>query len=286
MPLNVQNFSDSNCRACLKLIKNSKKKFYLFDIFQNEDEQCPRISDLFQKYTLIVMQENDSFPQHICYNCFRKLKSFHEFCNNSIESNEKLLKEKELIEYSSGNQIFVTETEIEDDLLASPDTYSQEEFSDVKLRLSTVGKRAEQARNLVEDADEHDTVEYDLNVDFAENPLESDDKATERIEDGSDSPAGSNKDKFKCEFCSAIFFRKERYDGHMRRHAGLKAFPCSQCDKSFYNQVSRKQHMLIDHSTDHINIPRFECDYCGKIFVRKVSVAEQRSIRFPLDNHS
>lgn len=288
----VKNSCDSTCRACLKFIRNPKKKIYLFDIFQNESVNILKISDLFEKYTLIAVQEGDSLPKYICAHCYRKLKNFHEFCNECIASNENLLKQKDSVVAATEIQNFVKSEQTEKEFLASTVSYNRvecsEELNRVKVEELIVEKTAKPdeivneswaQRDAIVENDDRDIGNFESDteeLEFAGNSSKSDND-TDKC-DNNDKLRMESKTKFKCGFCKAGFSIKEQYNAHLRRHAGLKPYPCNQCDKSFAKPSTLKEHIKIDHSTDDSILPRLECDHCGKIFFRKVSLHKLRSL--------
>lgn len=88
-----------------------------------------------------------------------------------------------------------------------------------------------------------------------------------------------NEPTFKCDQCSQRFFKQSRYDAHMRRHMGLKAWECKHfmengelCDKSFQKLSSLKAHIEANHYDESKGKPEYICDYdgCGKVYDRKV----------------
>lgn len=94
----------SKCRACFKNVNGLKNKIHLFDVFNDKRStvrDSVRISDLFQKYTSILITEKDSLPEYICGRCYKKLRDFHEFYNECNASNAKLLEQRHSIENQS-----------------------------------------------------------------------------------------------------------------------------------------------------------------------------------------
>ncbi|XP_055375060.1 putative uncharacterized protein DDB_G0271606 isoform X2 [Condylostylus longicornis] len=70
----------------------------------------------------------------------------------------------------------------------------------------------------------------------------------------------------ECSVCSRGFKKKEHLAQHMKLHAGLRPFKCSEpgCTKAF----SRKEH-LMRHIVSHTGKKMFCCDMCQKFFSRK-----------------
>lgn len=57
----------------------------------------------------------------------------------------------------------------------------------------------------------------------------------------------------------------------MRKHRGLKQWPCEHCDKEFQKQSSLKNHIAANHYESN-DKPEFICDVndCGKSYSLKV----------------
>lgn len=85
----------------------------------------------------------------------------------------------------------------------------------------------------------------------------------------------SSSNLFACDKCPRKFFKEYRYDAHMRRHNGLKAYQCEHCDKEFQKYYTLKEHMAISHfDQTKGDRPAYICDVdgCGKEYARKVSI--------------
>ncbi|XP_037924538.1 transcription factor Sp4 isoform X2 [Hermetia illucens] len=70
----------------------------------------------------------------------------------------------------------------------------------------------------------------------------------------------------ECSTCGKSFKKKEHLAQHMKLHAGLRPFKCTEgdCNKAF----SRKEH-LMRHIVSHTGKKMFSCDLCQKFFSRK-----------------
>eukprot|EP00111_Clytia_hemisphaerica_P024006 TCONS_00070725-protein len=69
---------------------------------------------------------------------------------------------------------------------------------------------------------------------------------------------------FKCSKCDKSYFRKGRFDAHMRAHSNIKPFECKECGKSFAWKRS-----LISHEKLHKGVTSFRCGECGEQFDRR-----------------
>lgn len=83
----------------------------------------------------------------------------------------------------------------------------------------------------------------------------------------------SNEPIYSCDVCPAKFFKKHRYEAHMRKHQGLKQWKCDHCDKEFEKYSSLKSHITAKHDESEAK-PAFVCDVegCGKSYSLKVSI--------------
>ncbi|XP_034488384.1 alpha-protein kinase 1 [Drosophila innubila] len=82
----------------------------------------------------------------------------------------------------------------------------------------------------------------------------------------SDTPAATPASALTCPTCRREFKKKEHLTQHVKLHAGLRPFKCSEegCDKAF----SRKEH-LSRHLVSHSGQKMFTCEDCKKPFSRK-----------------
>lgn len=254
MSFDCQNSSKSICRACLRLIKTSRRKIYLFDIFLNNStntsNKCLKISDLFQQYTSVAVQRGDCLPKYICTECYRRLEDFHEFSTKCTESNGKLLEKKVIIE----EEMAVSRKYNESNRLEQNNIKGLT-FDEIFLKEG----RIEDEQSEIDT--ETDVFQTDEDSDFDENDCKNDKEVFH---------PKSGKPKFKCKFCKASFHLKMQYDAHLREHAGLKPYPCTECDKAFSKVKTLKEHTL-GHLMDDDKVPKYVCDLCGKSFFFKVS---------------
>lgn len=80
--------------------------------------------------------------------------------------------------------------------------------------------------------------------------------------------------QFACDKCPRKFFKEYRYDAHMRRHNGQKAYQCEHCDKEFQKYSTLREHTAISHfDKTKGDRPAYICDVdgCGKEYARKVN---------------
>lgn len=91
------------------------------------------------------------------------------------------------------------------------------------------------------------------------------------------SPKNSGKSKVNqtihaCDKCPKKFHNQNRYDAHMRRHMGLKAFQCLHCDKECQKLSTLKAHIAAKHYDESQGQPEYKCDFddCEKTYSIKV----------------
>ncbi|KAH8267347.1 hypothetical protein KR018_011801 [Drosophila ironensis] len=65
-----------------------------------------------------------------------------------------------------------------------------------------------------------------------------------------------------CELCGRQFVHANSFKLHMLMHSGVKAFPCTECDRSFYVDYQRAKHYRIVHQGQR----PYTCRFCGKSF--------------------
>ncbi|KAM8704165.1 hypothetical protein ACLKA7_008718 [Drosophila subpalustris] len=82
----------------------------------------------------------------------------------------------------------------------------------------------------------------------------------------SETPAATPANALTCPTCRREFKKKEHLTQHVKLHAGLRPFKCTEdgCDKAF----SRKEH-LSRHLISHSGQKMFTCEECKKPFSRK-----------------
>ncbi|KAL8591700.1 hypothetical protein ACOMHN_061792 [Nucella lapillus] len=67
---------------------------------------------------------------------------------------------------------------------------------------------------------------------------------------------------YACEECGKMFYKRDRYITHTRRHAGEKPYKCSQCELCFFDQGTLKTHMERWHEGSG----KYKCTLCDKDF--------------------
>ncbi|XP_076470057.1 uncharacterized protein LOC143300341 [Babylonia areolata] len=67
---------------------------------------------------------------------------------------------------------------------------------------------------------------------------------------------------YACEECGKMFYKRDRYITHTRRHAGEKPFKCPECELCFYDQGTLKTHMERWHQSSG----KYKCTLCNKDF--------------------
>lgn len=66
----------------------------------------------------------------------------------------------------------------------------------------------------------------------------------------------------QCEICHKLFSHNGNFKTHMKIHGGVRAFPCTVCDKAFVLAQHLKSHMKLVHSDEKT----IQCTMCGKLF--------------------
>lgn len=66
----------------------------------------------------------------------------------------------------------------------------------------------------------------------------------------------------QCDICLKKFSHNGNFKTHMRIHGGIRAFPCTICDKAFVLAQHLKSHMKLVHSDEK----SIQCTICGKLF--------------------
>lgn len=66
----------------------------------------------------------------------------------------------------------------------------------------------------------------------------------------------------QCEICHKQFYHNGNFKTHMKIHGGIRAHPCTICDKTFVLAQHLKSHMRLVHSDEK----SIQCPICGKLF--------------------
>ena len=68
---------------------------------------------------------------------------------------------------------------------------------------------------------------------------------------------------FKCSYCEKAYYSATHLDRHKQSCFGIEhPFPCSCCDKYYKSQQSLKEHFDAVHRGKS-----FRCGFCGKVFI-------------------
>lgn len=256
------------CRTCLMAIPSAKETIYLFNHYL-ETPEFATLVDFVVNFTSLQIIETDELSPFICVGCYEKLKDILDFRRVCIASNEFLVEQK-----TSKKELDVVKAEPEENFgTLDPDFYVNVGFPD------DVGSNS---------SDETDEKEIDLADEWAkilENVEPKPKKSTKQRSPSKSKPKSKNGEeenesgtkqelsKIVCEICKKIFFKQHTYDGHMRKHKGLKQFACAECGKDFAKKASLKHHMEANHPQEGDDKDEFICGIndCGKVYSIKVS---------------
>lgn len=80
--------------------------------------------------------------------------------------------------------------------------------------------------------------------------------------------------KYSCKSCNQQFTRKDHLRRHMEQHARMKSFKCTQCNKTFGNELTLRNHLI---ATNHKTIIRGE-EYDPNKRLKRVAAKEAQKI--------
>lgn len=282
--------AEVTCCACLKSLKNKNTIFHLsqhlsIDL-ESSDEYCT-ISELFLKYTLLEYHQFPENVNYLCGACYKQLTNFHIFWKKCAASHcvlrnwygkqtngiiAEALEVKDIFEEISqenhvdsgeernGIQKFVDRDEIgnissqvsdwntNEKLLNTNDLF---EIDEVLIKVETVEENVKSHSGYENDINDKNVCGQKRNYDSSKNPT---------------------RDAFQCNICQKNFKVQLRYDGHMRKHQGLIAFPCQKCSKAFASINNFNAHMNAMHQSTNQEAQKFICgvNNCGKVYYLKV----------------
>ncbi|XP_063902906.1 zinc finger protein OZF-like [Zophobas morio] len=72
--------------------------------------------------------------------------------------------------------------------------------------------------------------------------------------------------KYQCKICNKFLLSAGSLETHIKKHSGVKPFPCSGCDKRFFTKEAMQRHFGAIHDTDN----NFLCNVCSKVCSTKV----------------
>jgi len=85
-----------------------------------------------------------------------------------------------------------------------------------------------------------------------------------RVHTGSPKLQQKEKKRRDCDKCGMNFHALSKYEIHMNRHAGVKNFQCTTCDKFYSSKKVMEQHVDVVH----LEKKDFVCNVCGSSFGR------------------
>lgn len=250
------NSEDLLCRTCLIKIQSIDKTIHLFESYL-EPSKFVKLIDFLTNFTSLQIHEADELSPFICTVCYDKIKDIHSFRNTCIVSHEFLIGQK-----LDQERLTKVKTEQEEDYDALETEYLEEEFLDQNDSGDTSENTdlSKKAAEIVRNEEEPVKVQTPRENKPKKKTRQTENKIKEEFV------------KITCEICQKMFLKQHTYDGHMRKHRGLKQFACDECGKDFAKKDSLKHHMETHHPTEDKEKNEFICGIndCGKIYSLKV----------------
>ncbi|XP_055903658.1 zinc finger protein 271-like [Eupeodes corollae] len=245
---------NSSCRTCLKNISDNEMNHNIF--------ATPGLPEKICACSTLSIHPGDGLPISLCASCFKKIDDFYKFQQECIAAQEKFF------EYVS-KDIKPCLTEI--DLNQSVESGLPPPFAIIKKE-NYENDNAPSTSFLA-----LHKVETELNDSAESRPIHINTKSKEIT------TRPMKRVKFVCEFCRKPFMLKTAFDLHMRKHQGLKSFPCPFCDLGYNFQKYLKKHMKSKH-TEPIDA-KFVCteEYCDRLFTSKKFVLDHLKDKHGID---
>lgn len=179
------------------------------------------------------------------------------------------------------DELLEVEIEVEDE----DETIEEEPYQNAILKTNNDDDVSEISLSLeIKHLDHHridDDNNEDEQVDDAVSVTPEPDAATEEVHAYSDNvviqnpppidtptptpttpPFADNRDQFECDLCGRNFFTKTNLLEHLRRHCGIKAYACPDCEAAFTWPRTLQAHRVRCHS-DASDLPAMRCEYAG-----------------------
>ncbi|XP_044732078.1 zinc finger protein 525-like [Chrysoperla carnea] len=235
--MNIDLKSLNVCRICLNKSDNVQ------DIFTATTRFLPynNIATAIMVCVPVEISINDGFPSTICFTCYQKLLSVHEFRDICLNSNKILLNSKSLQNEYLEIQILSS--------LNEDNSIDQFDVNNKQIHFPT------ELVDNQEEIPENDTCTEE-NI-----PIEEKNVVNENLR------LGRPKGVYVCKYCERICINNTTLRIHERVHTGERPFCCVICNKKFKNKSTLARHFRI-----HTGEKRYSCDICNKSFRHRNSL--------------
>lgn len=186
----------------------------------------------------------------MCVTCYGRLKAFESYRSKCIKNQEKFE-----ITFKPEDPVSEIEDTCNDyveyiDDIDEEDHYT-EDSQEIFEHPDPDEEVCEAVENILEDDDGND--------------IETTTKPVIKIEKQSDEDRSKGKEIYRkllmqCDLCLKMI-EKNRMEGHINKHNGVRPFTCSECQKKFYC----RQLLRLHRTSLHTNV-RIKCDSCDKSF--------------------
>ncbi|XP_055910891.1 zinc finger protein 665 [Eupeodes corollae] len=264
----------SSCRACLENLNDMHHNIF-------------EIPDLQRKLTVCIslpVEPGDGLPTSLCEPCHTKIDDFYDFHQMCTLARQKFMDYINSEKKPSTMQLALDSDNLPTDIVTFKEEAKKEqeessisndeclEFDAAELA-NVKNQDDSSSQDEEESEDDHDQQVIKYHESDDDNSIIDNSQLNENEDNKPDEKktkaSSENVIVLGCKICKKTFKKEETFTAHMRVHAGLKPFPCQQCDKSYARRSRLKLH--VDTKHEGVTAEKFPCTEpgCDRIMCSK-----------------